>query len=66
MFNWDDMATEHAKQRKAFEKTFLRLLRAWDCEAGSESDLNVLDLSTAVHQAVQKYLDEAQKRLENE
>jgi len=54
------------KQRAVLMKSLLRLFRAYDSGVGGESDLSPLDISSVAHRAVNEYIDESQKRLEEE
>jgi hypothetical protein len=54
------------KQQVALKQSILRLFRAYDAEVGGESDLSPLEISTVAHRAVNEYVEEAQRRLEEE
>lgn len=54
------------KQQVILKQSMLRLFRAFDAEVGGESDLSPLDISTVAHRALNEYIEEAQKRLEEE
>lgn len=64
--DWMPNGSKVFVQQAMLEKSLMRLFRAYDSRMGGESDLNPLDISMVAHRAINKYLDEAQRQLEDE
>lgn len=64
--DWMPNGSKVFVQQAMLEKSLMRLFRAYDSRMGGESDLNPLDISMVAHRSINRYLDEAQKQLEDE